>query len=73
MGLDAGRAAAARQAAEQATTGYARVVHRRVADVHTELAARNEDFARTLGAVDGEGAGEVTFLPSNGAAGRRAT
>ena len=46
------RAVAAREAAEQATTQYARLAHHRVADLHTELAVRHEDRARALGARD---------------------
>jgi hypothetical protein len=43
------RALAAREAAERATTEYARGAHHRVADLHGELARRHEeDFARTL-------------------------
>jgi hypothetical protein len=42
------RALAAREAAERATTEYARRAHHRVADVHRELALSHEDFARTL-------------------------
>jgi hypothetical protein len=42
------RALAAREAANQATTEYARGAHRRVAELHMELALRHEDFARTL-------------------------
>jgi hypothetical protein len=37
-----------RQAAEQATTAYARRAHARVADIHSELALSHEDHARTL-------------------------
>jgi hypothetical protein len=44
------RALAAREAAERATTEYARRAHHRVADLHTELAISHEDVARTLGA-----------------------
>jgi DNA-binding transcriptional regulator YiaG len=42
------RALAAREAANQATTEYARGAHRRVAELHAELALSHEDFARTL-------------------------
>lgn len=42
------RALAAREAAEQATTEYARRAHHRVADLHAELALSYEDRARTL-------------------------
>ena len=42
------RALGAREAAEQATTEYARRAHRRVADLHSELALSHEDRARTL-------------------------
>jgi len=42
------RALAAREAANQATTEYARRAHRRVAELHAELALSHEDFARTL-------------------------
>ena len=42
------RAAAARQAAEGATTEYARRAHQRVADMHTELAQSHEDSAQRL-------------------------
>jgi hypothetical protein len=42
------RALAARQAAEQATTEYARRSNHRVADLHDELAVSHEDFARRL-------------------------
>jgi hypothetical protein len=42
------RALAAREAADQATTEYARRAHARVAELHTELAVSHEDFARTL-------------------------
>jgi hypothetical protein len=43
------RALAARQAAEQATTEYARRAHGRVADIHSALALSHDDHARTLG------------------------
>jgi hypothetical protein len=42
------RALAARQAAEQATTEYARRSNHRVADLHDELAVSHEDFARGI-------------------------
>jgi hypothetical protein len=42
------RVLAAREAAEQATTEYARRAHQRVADLHRQLALSHEDFARTL-------------------------
>jgi hypothetical protein len=42
------RALAAREAADQATTEYARRAHGRVAELHTQLAVSHEDFARTL-------------------------
>jgi hypothetical protein len=42
------RALAARAAADEATTEYARGAHRRVAELHAELAVSHEDFARTL-------------------------
>jgi hypothetical protein len=42
------RALAPREAAEQATTAYARHAHHRVADLHGQLAVSHEDFARTL-------------------------
>jgi hypothetical protein len=42
------RALAAREAAEQATTEYARRAYHRVADLHGQLAVSHEDFARTL-------------------------
>ena len=42
------RALAARQAAEQATTEYARRCNHRVADLHDELAVSHEDFARRI-------------------------
>ena len=42
------RALAARQAAEQATTEYARRSCHRVADLHDELAVSHEDFARRI-------------------------
>jgi hypothetical protein len=42
------RALAARQAADRATTEYARRAHERLAAVHMELALSHEDFARTL-------------------------
>jgi hypothetical protein len=51
------RALAARQAAEQATTEYARRAHARVADIHGELALSHDDYARALGrAGDPDGA-----------------
>jgi hypothetical protein len=52
------RAVAAREAAEQATTEYARLAHHRVADLHTELAVDHEDLARALGAGDDVAPGE---------------
>jgi hypothetical protein len=42
------RALAARQAAEQATTEYARRSNHRVADLHDELAVSHHDFARRI-------------------------
>ena len=42
------RALAARQAAEQATTEYARRSNHRIADLHGELAVSHEDFARRI-------------------------
>jgi hypothetical protein len=42
------RAIAARKAAEQATTEYARRAHRRVADLHQQIAWSHERAARTL-------------------------
>ena len=42
------RARAAREAAEQATTEYARRAYHRVADLHGQLALGHEDHARTL-------------------------
>lgn len=42
------RALAAREAANEATTEYARGAHRRVAELHMELALSHEDFARTV-------------------------
>ena len=42
------RALAARQAAEHATTEYARRSHHRIADLHSELAVSHEDFARRI-------------------------
>ena len=42
------RALAARHAAEQATTEYARRCNHRVADLHGELAVSHEDFARRI-------------------------
>jgi hypothetical protein len=50
-------ALAAREAAEQATTEYARRAHCRVAELHAELALSHRDFARTLrfGGDDPEG------------------
>jgi hypothetical protein len=42
------RALAARHAAEQATTEYARRSHHRIADLHDELAVSHEDFARRV-------------------------
>jgi hypothetical protein len=42
------RAVAARQAAERASTEYARRVQQRVADIHSELALSHDDYARTL-------------------------
>jgi hypothetical protein len=42
------RALVARQAAEQATTEYARRAHNRTAELHDDLALSHEDFARTL-------------------------
>jgi len=42
------RALAARRAAEQATTEYARRSHHRIADLHGELAVSHEDFARRI-------------------------
>jgi hypothetical protein len=42
------RALAAREAAEQATTDYARRAEHRVADLYSEIALSHEDFARTL-------------------------
>ena len=42
------RALAARQAAEHATTEYARRSHHRTADLHAELAVSHEDFARRV-------------------------
>jgi hypothetical protein len=41
------RAGAARQAAERATTEYARRAHHRVADLHAEIARHHELGART--------------------------
>jgi hypothetical protein len=42
------RALAARRAAEQATTEYARRSNHRTADLHAELAVSHEDFARRV-------------------------
>jgi anti-sigma regulatory factor (Ser/Thr protein kinase) len=42
------RAVAARDAAAQATTEYARRAHHRVAELHAQLAVSHDDFARTL-------------------------
>jgi hypothetical protein len=42
------RALAARRAAEHATTEYTRRSHPRTADLHAELAASHEDFARRV-------------------------
>jgi hypothetical protein len=42
------RALAAREAAANASTEYARRAHGRVAAVHAELALSQDDFARTL-------------------------
>jgi hypothetical protein len=42
------RAIAAREAADQATTEYARRAHRRVADLHAQIAWSHEHAARTL-------------------------
>lgn len=42
------RELAARQAAEQATTEYARRSNDRIADLHGELAVSHEDFARRI-------------------------
>jgi hypothetical protein len=42
------RALAARQAADRATTEYARRAHRRVAELHRELALSHEDFAHRV-------------------------
>jgi len=42
------RALAARRAAEQATTEYARRSNHRIADLHGELAVSHEDFARRI-------------------------
>ena len=47
------RALAARRAAEQATTEYARRSHHRTADLHAELGASHEDFARRVRFGDG--------------------
>lgn len=38
----------ARQAAERATTEYARRAHNRTAELHDDLALSHEDVARTL-------------------------
>ena len=51
------RAVAAREAAEQATTEYARLAHHRVADLHAELALTHEDLAGTLVSVDRDAPG----------------
>jgi hypothetical protein len=40
------RAVAAREAAEQATTEYARLAHQRVADLFTDVAVGQEELAR---------------------------
>jgi hypothetical protein len=50
------RALVARQAAEQATTEYARRAHGRVADIHSALALSHDDYARTLGRAGDPGA-----------------
>jgi len=51
------RARAARQAAAQATTEYARRAYARVADIHSALALSHDDHARALGrAGDPDGA-----------------
>lgn len=42
------RALAARDAAEQANTEYARLAYERVADLHGELAVSHDDLARRL-------------------------
>ncbi len=42
------RALAARRAAEQATTEYARRSNHRTADLHAKLAVSHEDFARRV-------------------------
>ena len=42
------RALAARQAAEQATTEYARRSNHRIADLHDELAVSHVDFAHRI-------------------------
>ena len=43
------RALAARDAAEQANTEYARLAYERVADLHGELAVSHDDLAHRLG------------------------
>jgi hypothetical protein len=43
-----GRAVAAREAANEATTEYARGSHRRVADFHAGLARVHEEVARAI-------------------------
>ena len=43
-----GRALAARDAAEHATTEYARRAQERVADIHSALALSHDDHARAL-------------------------
>jgi hypothetical protein len=47
------RARAARRAAEQAIPEYARRSNHRTADLHAELAASHEDFARRVRFGDG--------------------
>jgi hypothetical protein len=45
------RSTAALEAADQATTEYARRAHHRVADLHDQLALTHEDHARSLRAA----------------------
>jgi hypothetical protein len=42
------RSAAARDAADRAVTEYARIAHRRAAELHARLAVSHEDRARAL-------------------------